>query len=279
LEKWGAWFTDTTGINGFRLDAVKHIEFDYFKDWLLARQKQMKLEEMPFVVGEYWADDVGRLASYLDSSGKVLSLFDVPLHFNFYRAATSNGSFDMRGIFANTLSAVRSDYAVTFVDNHDTQEGQALASWIPGWFKEQAYALILLRRESVPVVFYGDLYGIPERGVNAVGRGLESMLKLRKDLTVEQQSDYFDHPDMVGWTIQGEMGEHETGLAVILTNARGGTKHMVIGAEEAGKIYVDALGHNSAELTLDTLGGADFPVNDGSISVWVEKAVLEELDK
>ena len=49
--------------------------------------------------------------------------------------------------------------AVTFVDNHDSQPGQALASWVADWFKPLAYALILLRRDGYPCVFYGDYFG------------------------------------------------------------------------------------------------------------------------
>lgn len=50
--------------------------------------------------------------------------------------------------------------AVTFVDNHDSQPHEALESWVDDWFKQSAYALILLRRDGYPVVFYGDYYGI-----------------------------------------------------------------------------------------------------------------------
>ena len=64
----------------------------------------------------------------------------------------------MSQIFAGTLTASREDYAVTFVDNHDTQVGQSLQSWVDGWFKVHAYALILLRKAGVPVVFWGDLF-------------------------------------------------------------------------------------------------------------------------
>ncbi|MDR0199093.1 MAG: alpha-amylase [Streptococcaceae bacterium] len=270
LEKWGQWFTETTKIDGFRLDAVKHIEFDYFKDWILARRKQIDPLKDPFVVGEYWSRDLGKLLWYLDSSGNVLDLFDVPLHFNLYEAATSDGAFDMRGIFNGTLAAARPDYAVTFVDNHDTQEGQALQSWIPGWFKEQANALILLRNAGTPVVFYGDLYGVPARGVNPVGKGLEAMLKLRKSFESFEQVDYFDHPDIIGWTVKSD----QIGFAVILTNRTGGSKWMTIGAEFAGKTYVDVLGHRSEKIVLNDVGRAEFPVNDGSISVWVEEGTF-----
>ena len=67
----------------------------------------------------------------------------------------------MRNILKGTLLEARPERAVTFVDNHDTQPGQALASWVDGWFKSIAYALILLRGEGLPCVFYGDYYGFP----------------------------------------------------------------------------------------------------------------------
>ncbi|MDR2977657.1 MAG: alpha-amylase [Streptococcaceae bacterium] len=277
LEKWGHWFTDNVKIDGFRLDAVKHIDFHYFKTWLMNRQKQMGKDADLFVVGEYWSDEIGKLTNYLDESGNVLNLFDVPLHFNLYRASSSDGAFDMRDIFAGTLTDVRPDYAVTFVDNHDTQEGQALQSWVQGWFKEQAYALILLRKAGVPVVFWGDLMGIPSRKVGAVGTGLENMMKLRSQFEMKQQSDYLDHPDVIGWTALGDFDQEETGLAVILTNSKGGSKWMTIGAGQAHKVYVDLLGHNKDNIILNDEGRAEFPVNDGTVSIWIAQEIAAEL--
>ena len=89
-----------------------------------------------------------------------MSLFDIPLHYNFYRASISNGNFNMSHIFDGTLVESNPSKAVTFVDNHDTEPGQALESWVLDWFKPLAYALILLRKDGFPCVFYGDYYGI-----------------------------------------------------------------------------------------------------------------------
>ena len=33
LKNW-KWYTSTLNLDGYRLDAVKHIKFDFFKDWL-----------------------------------------------------------------------------------------------------------------------------------------------------------------------------------------------------------------------------------------------------
>lgn len=45
-------------------------------------------------------------------------------------------------------------HAVTLVANHDTQPLQALEAPVEPWFKPLAYALILLRENGVPSVFY-----------------------------------------------------------------------------------------------------------------------------
>ena len=277
LENWGKWFVDTTHIDGFRLDAVKHISFQYYKDWLLARKAQMKDTEMPFVVGEYWSQNLSALTGYLDDSGDLIQLFDVPLHYNLYQASSSGGSFDMRRIFDGTLVATRPDYAVTFVDNHDTQEGQALQSWVQGWFKEQAYALTLLRKSGTPVVFWGDLYGVPTNNVNPVGKGLTRMMRLRGGWKSIREIDYLDDASIIGWTGVGEYKGTAAGFAVVLTNAAGGEKEMTIGAEHAGETFVDLLGNHSGEVVLDADGRATFPVYGGSISVWMAKNLVNEI--
>lgn len=55
----------------------------------------------------------------------------------------------MARIFDNTLVKEMPQLAVTFVDNHDTEPGQALFSWIQEWFKPLAYSLILLRKRRI----------------------------------------------------------------------------------------------------------------------------------
>ena len=40
LDKWGKWYQELTDVDGYRLDAVKHIRFDLFVDWLLHRREE-----------------------------------------------------------------------------------------------------------------------------------------------------------------------------------------------------------------------------------------------
>lgn len=259
LLRWGKWYFETAKLDGVRLDAVKHISYAFFVWWL--RSMRRDLQRDFFAVGEYWHSNVDILQGYLENSMRSMSLFDVSLHFKFLRAAQEGSAFDLRTILDDTLTAREPEYAVTFVDNHDTQPGQALQSWIPGWFKPLAYALILLREQGTPCVFYGDLFGIPHDGIGPV-RELEALLRLRKDHASGAQVDYFDHPNVIGWT-------RASGMAVVLSSGADGWKRMKIGYP--GETFIDALGNRTEELVIDADGWADFTVNGGSVSVWIPK--------
>lgn len=67
---------------------------------------------------------------------------------NFKQASDQGESFDIRQIFDGSLVQSRPLDAVTLVDNHDTQIGEALESWIDPTFKPLAYALILFRGDG-----------------------------------------------------------------------------------------------------------------------------------
>ena len=163
LKKWGKWYLELTGVDAFRLDAIKHIKSSFMADWI----KTMKEEKEIKCVGEYWNRNLEILKSYIARTNSTIPLFDVPLHYNLYEASNSCGKYDMARIFDNTLVKELPSLAVTFVDNHDTQPGQSLNSWVQDWFKPQAYALILLRRDGYPCIFYGDYYGIPHNKIPA----------------------------------------------------------------------------------------------------------------
>nr|WP_243108385.1 alpha-amylase [Maliibacterium massiliense] len=223
LERWGQWYLQTTKADGMRLDALKHIRYGFYQQYLGMLRSTCRRDL--FAVGEYWSRDVHALEHYLDCVSHNMRLFDVPLHFAFYEAATANGQRDMARLFEGTLTAAQGDYAVTFVDNHDTQIGQALESFVPAWFKPLAYALILLRKEGVPCVFYGDYYGIPHDNIPPAPH-LKALLWARMHVAYGFQHDYFDHANIVGWTREGDDMHPSSGLAAVLSDGPGGSKRM-----------------------------------------------------
>ena len=262
---WGKWYVETTGLDGFRLDAVKHISADFYKNWV--KEVRKVCDEELFAVGEYWSGDVSKLHRYITETEGQISLFDVPLHYNLYNASR-DPNFNMSQIFEHTLVKENPCKAVTFVDNHDTQPGQSLQSFVEEWFKQIAYSLILLRSDGYPCVFYGDFYGIPHDNVKPV-KDLETIISLRKEKAYGAQHDYFDDSHCIGWTLEGDDAHISSGLAVILTNSSSTNKRMYVGEIHSNEKFIDALGNSNNEVIIDEQGYGIFPVNEKSVSIWV----------
>lgn len=264
MERWGKWYLDMTHIDGLRLDALKHISADFYKNWIQNLRNEYHTEL--FAVGEYWHGDIQHLLHYLHQVNYEISLFDVPLHYHFYEASHANGNYDMRTIFDNTLVQCHPKHAVTFVDNHDTQPSQGLQSWIADWFKPLAYALILLRKDGYPCIFYGDYYGIPYSQISSQQDILDQLLYLRKNYAIGEQYDYFDDPHIIGWI---RKGSPKSALVCLMSDNVGGTKCMHVGEEYIGYTYVDILGHIEDKIIIDENGNGCFLCQGGSVSIYL----------
>ena len=276
LNKWGKWYQDLTDFDGVRLDAVKHISYDFYKEWLaLLRSNSSK---NIFAVGEYWAPgDLVLLQKYISATEGTMSLFDSSLQHNFHTASKEGGTYDMRQIFAETLTQADPTHSVSLVDNHDTQPLQSLEAPVDTWFKPLAYALILLRENGFPCVFYPDLFGAhytdkdkegndQEIFLNKVEK-IEELLKARKNFAYGMQRDYFEDAHVLGWTREGD--EEHSGCAVTLSNGDASEKAMEVGKRYAGQNFHDYLGWFENKVTIDENGWGNFPVPAGNVSVWV----------
>jgi alpha-amylase len=275
LKYWGEWYLDTTGVDGFRFDAVKHVKAEFFRDWLnhVSHYAQKDI----FAVGEYWSYDVEALHSFLETTNGRVTLFDAPLHYNFHVASIQGQDYDLRQIFDNTLVQQQPALAVTLVENHDSQPLQSLESLVESWFKPLAYALILLRREGYPCIFYGDYYGAhyvdngPDGEQHEIWMPshqflIDKFLEARQTYAYGDQYDYFDHANTIGWTRLGTE-ENPGGMAVVLSNGSDGTKWMEVG--QPNTTYVDITEHIGEPITTNDEGWAEFRCNGGSVSVWV----------
>lgn len=271
LFKWVDWFIDQTKVDGFRYDALKHISDDFIYDF--SKHIMEKTNNNFYLLGEYWQYDKEQIDGYFNNTDWKVDLFDVPLHFHFQEASLSNGQYDMRKIFDNTIVQDHPLHAVTFVDNHDSQPGQSLSSWVEDWFKELAYALIFFRKDGYPCVFAGDYYGLQgEVKTEAKEDMINQMIKVRKTYAYGDQDDYFDHPQVIGWVRRSDK-EHSS-LAVLLSIGDMAEKQMFVGQEEAGKVYVDLSGKNDNEVVIDENGNGLFTVGPGSVTYWADKESL-----
>ncbi len=277
ITRWGCWYLDTTAVDGFRLDAIKHISAWFFPEWHDALEKYAGREL--FMVGEYWSDSLSTLLWYIDDLGGRMTVFDVPLHFNFQRAGVAGSACDLRRILDGSLMQARPTHAVTFVDNHDSQPLQALESTVAAWFKPLAYALILLRSEGYPCIFHADYYGAEYDDRGRDGNSyhislashhwlIDKFLHARHNFVFGQQYDYFDFPNTIGWTRTGN-SEHPLAMAVIMSNGYAGYKWMRV--DRANTWFFDLTGHVAERICTNADGWGLFSCNGGSVSVWVQE--------
>lgn len=280
-KHWGEWLVETTNISGFRLDAVKHINPEFIREWI--DHLEAKFKKQFFIVAEDWnVDNTKSQQEYINLMGGRTQIFDSMLHQNFFLASKAGTAYDMRSIFNNSLLSITPELAVTFVDNHDSQPLQALESYVEFWFRPIAYALTLLRLQGIPCLFFPDLYGgIYDDKSNegkdvhielAILPEVETMSKIRASHAYGEQYDYFDHGNCIGWTRLGDDDHENSGLAVVLSNGEEGFKTMEVGQKFAGKTFIDALAHREQEVLIDENGWAEFHCNAGSVSVWIVKS-------
>lgn len=276
LNNWANWYQNLTDFDGVRLDAVKHISFDFYKEWLqLLRTNSGK---DIFAVGEYWAPgQLPLLQKYIDYTEGCMSLFDSSLQHNFHIASLEGNTYDLRQIFNETLTLSNPQHSVSLVDNHDTQPLQSLEAPVEKWFKSIAYALILLRENGFPCVFYPDLFGAHYFDKNKEGNDqeiflekaekIEELLKARKYFAYGEQKDYFEDANCLGWVRSGN--DEHAGCAVVLSNKDTCQKSMEVGTNYAGRQFYDYLGWFEEKVIIDENGWGNFPVPAGNVSVWV----------
>lgn len=299
MKYWGKWFVEEVGLDGVRLDAVKHITAGYVREWV--GHVRAATGKPLFAVGEYIAGDTRTLNDYLwyvCASGEYpqeMTLFDFPLHFRFKDASWAGEAFDLRALKGNTLMDEQPAKAVTFVENHDTQFGRKLDSHVQDWFKPLAYAFILLRDRGYPCVFFQDYYGSHDKDNHKArpnGREyLDLLLKLRKQFALGEERYYPDR-NVLGWVRMGGVPGARGAMAVTLNNSYGQVKSIRMDTGRVNRRFYhlatiklldnrfivvrnryDMYGDKAEGLWTDQSGCADFLADGGTVTIWMEEGV------
>lgn len=299
MKFWGKWFVEEVGLDGVRLDAIKHITASYIREWV--GYIRAVTGKSLFTVGEYIAGDTSILHDYLKevtASGQYpqsIALFDFPLRFMFKNASWEGESFDLRALNYKTLMAEQPSNAVTFVENHDYQFGREYNSHVKEWFKPLAYAFILLRDRGYPCIFFPDYYGSHDKdnhqGQPSGQEYLELLLKLRKQFAFGDERYYADR-NIAGWVRMGGVLGAKGGMAVTINNSYGAVKAIRMNTGRfnkrfyhlatiklSGEKFVVAkyrynqYGDKSEGLWTDSNGYAEFLADGGSAAIWIEDGV------
>lgn len=186
------WIKDT-GIDGFRLDAVKHIE-DAWVTELRARVKtdvEATTGEHFYMVGETFTGDRATIKYYVDPNTMLDGQFDFPLRAKAVSALLTRSTpmTDLEGFLASNEGYYGPGIMSTFIGNHDVPRSIHFAADSPVWGSEwadgkdkawsnlpalpagqsaferlaNAYTLIFTLR-GVPLLYYGDEVGMAGGG-------------------------------------------------------------------------------------------------------------------
>lgn len=267
LFSWARWFVEYIDIDGMRFDALKHMDDNFITEFV--KNLEDSTDKDLYFFGEYWENDPDSKDKYLYETKYKTDLFDVVLHFNMHEASIDSDNYDMRRIFDGTLVKNHKHMAITFVDNHDSQPGQALESFVQPWFKKIAYGLILLRPDGYPCIFYGDYYGIKKHQLEGHKDMIDNLIQIRKSYVYGKLDDYFEEKDLIGWVLHGDE-DHPGSLAVLISTSDAKTLRMYVGEDQAGKEYIDLTGGNTNPISINDDGFGDFEVGPGTLAAWAE---------
>lgn len=192
-EIYKAWID--LGIDGFRIDTVKHVNFEFWEEWSTEIEEYAHAQGKDefFTFGEVYDADAAKTSPYVRRTD-MSSVLD----FSFQSAATSyasgNSAQRLADLYASDDLYTTPDSSPaalpTFLGNHDMgRVGYMLAgSDDPLARDELAHELMYLTRGQ-PVVYYGD-----EQGFAGTGGDKDA----RQTLFATQVDEYANQPLVTG---------------------------------------------------------------------------------
>lgn len=188
------YWIKTFGVDGFRLDAVKHIRLQWLLDLRgrLTAEVEPTLKQHVYLVGETYTGDQGLIKSFIDPARMLDGQFDFPL-----RAQMMKSMFlkqDSMQALAGFMDSNQNFYGTgaimsTFIGNHDVPRTIHFAEDSPLWgdvwssgrdrswnntpgqpgsqnaYERMAAALaVLMTNKGIPLLYYGDEVGLAGGG-------------------------------------------------------------------------------------------------------------------
>ena len=202
------------GYTGFRYDMVKGYSAEYTKMYNEDSKPQ-------FSVGECW-DSSNTIKNWIEGTGKTSAAFDFQFRYT-VRNAANNGDWTQLGkqnegnwplVSAKNESGSYRQYAVTFVENHDTEK-RADADQDPLKKDTLAANAYLLAMPGTPCVFLTHW--------KAYRQEIANMITVRKAVGITNTSATTNLASAKGYYAAQTTGANGKLLAVVGTNAAGYT--------------------------------------------------------
>lgn len=269
------------GIDGIRVDAVKHMSKEWQKNWLSSIYENKNV----FVFGEWFAGSDSNdplMSDFANTSG--MSLLDFRFS-NSLRQLLTDNNYDMSD-FYRMLVNTENDYEevndqVTFVDNHDMSRIYSITN-----DKEKvdlAHAILLTSR-GVPTIYYGSenyLKGLSDPDnrakIQEFNRDSKSykiiskIANLRKkspSLAMGSTKERWINKDVL--ILERIFGGETTLIAVNIGDKSYDIDHLYTSLSSG--YYEDYLENiqNGTSIKVDSGKVSDFNIKPNSFSIWVD---------
>ena len=159
----GRFWLEEVGVDGFRLDAAKHIfpderATDNHAWWLEFGNAMKQIKADVYLVGEVWGN--------AELVGPYLKGLPSMFNFDFQAGIDSILRYEKNDGFVENLVATRNTYQqiqngyldATFINNHD--KDRLIDKFDGNMAKNELSAAILLTLPGVPYIYYGDEIGM-----------------------------------------------------------------------------------------------------------------------
>ena len=158
----GRFWLEEVGVDGFRLDAARHIFDENAEDnhefWVEFRAEMEKVKPDVYLVGEVWSD-VKSVAPYLKG---IPALFNFDMGMKILEVVNTQdeaGLPEFHHYIQNYYDSVNNEFIdATFITNHDQNRG--LSEFGGDINKGKLAASILMTLPGSPYLYYGEEIGM-----------------------------------------------------------------------------------------------------------------------
>ena len=179
VKAYERFLVNDLGYVGFRYDMVKGFDGSHVGNYNDAAG-------VSFSVGECW-DNSGTITNWINATGKRSAAFDFQFKYVVNNAANTGnwgnlGQHNPQGDMPLINNNAYRRYAVTFVENHDTQlraDGSSNGPLLRDTLAANAYMLAM---PGTPCVFYRHYQAYPDQ--------IKAMIDARKAAGITNTSDY-----------------------------------------------------------------------------------------
>jgi len=273
MKEWGTWIINEMGFDGFRIDALKHIDTVFMSEWINHVQENSEKEVV--FIGEAWFENnLGLMLFLRKVNNEHLSLFDFSLRRQFSLLRDGSMNMETLGKAGLVNDPSYGEKMIMFVDNHDT--GRDVTEYTSPIFRRkcQAYTYIMCREQGIPMMYWKDFY------ISGIKDELEKILKARKYYAYGPAYEVDNNDsDIYSYVRAGLEEIPGSGLVMLIAGGDNGkliTKE--INACQADQVYYDLTGNVGGLVETDKNGIGEFRVFNSEENGWSIWVPLQQTD-